>query len=49
MRPKRLGFLAVLLALVQAPQTAIAEIDLGSWRTHSAMAEQVLFAVPLPT
>ena len=40
MRPKRLGFLAVLLALVQAPQTAIAEIDLGSWRTHSAMAEQ---------
>ena len=30
----------MLLALIQAPRAALAEIDLGSWRTHAAMAEQ---------
>ena len=30
----------MLIALFQAPKSAIAEIDLGVWRTHSAMAEQ---------
>ena len=39
-RLQYLRFLIVLLALIQAPRAALAEIDLGSWRTHAAMAEQ---------
>ena len=39
-RLQYLRLLIVLLALIQAPRAALAEIDLGSWRTHAAMAEQ---------
>ena len=39
-RLQSLRLVFVLLALIQAPKAALAEIDLGSWRTHAAMAEQ---------
>ena len=39
-RLQYLRLLLVLLALIQVPRAALAEIDLGSWRTHAAMAEQ---------
>lgn len=32
--------LAVLLAISLSPKAAFAEIDLGTWQTHAAMAEQ---------
>ena len=39
-RLQSLRLVFVLLALIQAPKAALAEIDLGSWRTYAAMAEQ---------
>ena len=45
MRPNN-GFLAVFLTLVQVPNSHRRNRPY-SWRIYSAMAEQVLFAVPL--
>ena len=36
----RNGVLAVVFAMALSPKPALAEIDLGTWQTHAAMAEQ---------